>query len=92
LLNRRNPCRSQSHALAAFHANQHHRRISLATLFGLTAYSLGQQVARLAGWMALVFGLGILIVIVVAAVFVKRHEAQLTAEAEQALPGPLELP
>ena len=63
-----------------------------ATLFGLTAYSLGQQVARLAGWMALVFGLGILIVIVVAAVFVKRHEAQLTAEAEQALPGPLELP
>jgi hypothetical protein len=31
-------------------------------------------------------------VIVVAAVFVKRHEAQLTAEAEQALPGPLELP
>ena len=38
------------------------------------------------------FGLGILIVIVVAAVFVKRHEAHLTAEAEQALPGPLELP
>jgi Na+/phosphate symporter len=30
--------------------------------------------------------------VVVAAVFVKRHEAQLTAEAEQALPGPLELP
>jgi hypothetical protein len=29
---------------------------------------------------------------VVAAVLVKRHEAQLTAEAEQALPGPLELP
>ena len=63
-----------------------------ATLFGLTAYSLGQQVARLAGWMALVFGLGILIVIIVAAVFVKRHEAQLAAEAEQALLGPLKLP
>jgi membrane protein DedA with SNARE-associated domain len=59
---------------------------------GFTAYSLGQQVARLAGWMALVFGLSILIVIVVAAVFVKRHEAQLTAEAVQALPGPPELP
>jgi membrane protein DedA with SNARE-associated domain len=63
-----------------------------ATLFGLAAYSLGRQVERLTGRMALVFGLGILIVIVVAAVFVKRHEAQLTAEAEQALPGPLELP
>jgi hypothetical protein len=42
--------------------------------------------------MALVFGLGILIAIVVAAAFLRRHEAQLMAEAEQALPGPLELP
>jgi hypothetical protein len=37
--------------------------------------------------MTLVFGLGILIVIVVAAVFVKRHEAQLTAEAETGAAG-----
>ena len=63
-----------------------------ATLFGLAAYSLGRQIERLSGWMALVFGLGILIVIVVAAAFLRRHEAQLMAEAEQALPGPLELP
>jgi membrane protein DedA with SNARE-associated domain len=62
-----------------------------ATLLGLAAYSLGRQVERLTGRMALVFGLVVLIVIVVAAVFVKRREAQLTAEAEQALPGPLEL-
>jgi membrane protein DedA with SNARE-associated domain len=62
------------------------------TFYGLAAYSLGRQVERLTGWLALVFGLGILIVIVVAAVFVKRHEARLTAEAEQALPGPLESP
>jgi len=33
-LNRRNPCRSQSHALAAFHANQHYRRISLGDVIG----------------------------------------------------------
>jgi membrane protein DedA with SNARE-associated domain len=63
-----------------------------ATLLGLAAYSLGRQVERLSGWMVLVFALVVLIFIVVAAVFVKRHEAQLTAEAEQALPGPLELP
>ena len=63
-----------------------------ATLFGLAAYSLGRQVERLTGWMVLVFGLGVLFFIVVAAAFVRRHEAQLTAEAEQALPGPLELP
>jgi membrane protein DedA with SNARE-associated domain len=63
-----------------------------ATLFGLAAYSLGRQVERLTGWMVLAFGLVVLICIVVAAAFVRRHEAQLTAEAEQALPGPLKLP
>jgi membrane protein DedA with SNARE-associated domain len=63
-----------------------------ATLFGLAAYSLGRQVERVTGWMVLVFGLVVLICVVVAAAFVRRHEAQLTAEAEQALPGPLELP
>jgi hypothetical protein len=35
--------------------------------------------------------LAVLIFIVVAAIFVGRHEAQLAAEAEQALPGPLQL-
>jgi septation ring formation regulator EzrA len=42
--------------------------------------------------MVLVFGLVVLILVVIAAVFVRRHEAQLMAEAEEALPGPLELP
>jgi membrane protein DedA with SNARE-associated domain len=63
-----------------------------ATFYGLTVYSLGRQVERLSGWMVLVFALVVLILVVVAAVFVRRHEAQLTAEAEEALPGPLELP
>ncbi len=30
--------------------------------------------------------------VIVGGVFVKRHEAQLTAEAERAMPGPLKLP
>jgi hypothetical protein len=38
------------------------------------------------------FAIVILILIAAAATFVRRHEAQLMAEAEQALPGPLELP
>ena len=63
-----------------------------ATLFGLAAYSLGRQIERLTGWTVLVCSLVVLICIVIAAVFVKRHEAQLTAEAEQALPGPLQSP
>ena len=63
-----------------------------ATFYGLTVYALGRQVEQLSGWMVLVFALVVLILVVVAAVFVRRHEAQLTAEAEEALPGPLELP
>ena len=63
-----------------------------ATFYGLAAYSLGRQAEQLGGWMVFVLGLALLVFIVVAAVFVGRHEAQLTAEAEQALPGPLELP
>jgi membrane protein DedA with SNARE-associated domain len=62
-----------------------------AMFYGLAAYSLGRETEQLAGWMVLVFGLAVLIFIVVAAIFVGRHEAQLTAEAEQALPGPLQL-
>ncbi len=63
-----------------------------ATFYGLAAYSLGRQAEGLSGWIVFVLGLGFLIFIVFAAIFVGRHEAQLTAEAEQALPGPLELP
>ena len=63
-----------------------------ATLLGLAAYSLGRQVERLTGWMVLVFALVVVAFLVVAAGFVRRHEARLTAEAEEALPGPLELP
>jgi hypothetical protein len=42
--------------------------------------------------MVLVFGLVLVVLVVFATAFVRRHEAQLTAEAEEALPGPLELP
>jgi membrane protein DedA with SNARE-associated domain len=63
-----------------------------ATLFGLVAYSLGRQVERATGWMVLVLGLVVVSCIVVAAAFVRRNEAQLTTEAEAALPGPLKLP
>jgi len=63
-----------------------------ATFYGFAAYSLGWQAEQLGGRMMFVLGLGLLVFIVVAAVFVGRHEAQLTAEAEQALPGPLKSP
>jgi hypothetical protein len=39
-----------------------------------------------------VLGLAAVAFIIIAGNFVRGHEAQLTAKAERALPGPLELP
>jgi membrane protein DedA with SNARE-associated domain len=63
-----------------------------AAFFGIAAYFLGRQVERLAGSVVLICGLAALVALLIAASFVKGHEAQLVAKAERALPGPLELP
>jgi membrane protein DedA with SNARE-associated domain len=63
-----------------------------ASIFGFAAYMLGRQVERLAGPMFIVVGIAAVIVIAIGVNFVRRHEAQLAAEAERALPGPLHLP
>jgi membrane protein DedA with SNARE-associated domain len=71
-----------------------------ALFFGIGAYWFGRQFAHLAaswwflrgpsGW--IVFGVAAVIILIVLAVFVARHEAQLVAKAERALPGPLRVP
>jgi membrane protein DedA with SNARE-associated domain len=61
-----------------------------AGIFGFAAYMLGHQVEHLAGPLVIVVGIAALIVLAIGANFVGRHEAQLVAEAERALPGPLE--
>jgi membrane protein DedA with SNARE-associated domain len=66
--------------------------LAWASFFGFAAYYLGRQAERLAGPMVVVVGIVAVVVIVIAAIFVARHEAQLTAEAERALPGPLRWP
>jgi len=63
-----------------------------ATFFGLAAYSLGREVERLAGSMVIVLGIATVIAVIVAAGFLRRHESELVAQAEHALPGPLRLP
>ena len=60
-----------------------------AAFFGFAAYTLGRQIERVAGPLVMIIGAATVIVIVIAGIFVGRHEAQLTAEAERALPGPL---
>jgi membrane protein DedA with SNARE-associated domain len=63
-----------------------------ATFFGVAAYYLGKQVERLAGPVVLVCVIGFVVAVVIAVYFIKGHEAQLAAEAERALPGPLQAP
>ena len=63
-----------------------------AIFFGTAAYTLGRQVERLAGWGVVVLVIATVIVLVVGARFVRGHEVQLEAEAERALPGPLQSP
>ena len=63
-----------------------------AMFFGIAAYTLGRQVERLAGWGVIVLVIATIVVLAVAAHFVRAHEAQLEAEAERALPGPLQSP
>ena len=63
-----------------------------ASFFGFAAYMLGRQFERLAGPMVIVLGVATAVVIIAGAIFAARHEAQLTAEAERALPGPLKWP
>lgn len=63
-----------------------------ATFFGLAAYSLGRQVEQMAGWAMFVVGFLTIVILLALTIFAGRHEAQLTAKAERALPGPLRLP
>jgi membrane protein DedA with SNARE-associated domain len=60
-----------------------------ASLVGSAAYGLGSSVHRLSG----LIGAGLLVVALLAlvgmALFIRRNETKLLAEAERALPGPL---
>ena len=60
-----------------------------ASVFGFAAYMLGHQVEHVAGPLVIVIGIAALVALAIGANFVGRHEAQLVAEAERALPGRL---
>jgi membrane protein DedA with SNARE-associated domain len=63
-----------------------------AALYGGAAYELGREFERLEGPIVIILLLITVVGFIVGGVFVNRHEAQLTAEAERAMPGPLKLP
>jgi membrane protein DedA with SNARE-associated domain len=60
-----------------------------AAVFGFAAYFLGHEVEHVAGPVMIVIGIVAVVALAIGANFVGKHEAQLAAEAERALPGPL---
>jgi membrane protein DedA with SNARE-associated domain len=63
--------------------------VAWASLFGFAAYLLGHEMEHVAGPIMIVVGAIVVILVGIAALFIRNHEAQLVAEAERALPGPL---
>jgi len=63
-----------------------------ALIYGYAAYELGRQFEQMQGPVVIILAIITAVSVVVGAVFVKRHEAELTAEAERAMPGPLIVP
>jgi membrane protein DedA with SNARE-associated domain len=60
--------------------------------YGYGAYALGRQFERLQGPVVIFLAVITVVGFVVGGIFVNRHEAQLLAEAERAMPGPLKMP
>jgi len=63
-----------------------------AVIYGYAAYAAGREFERLEGPIVIVLAVATVVSFVVGGFFVKRHETQLAAEAERAMPGPLKLP
>jgi len=61
-----------------------------ATVFGLGGYLFGQTIRDFGGAISLALLAGGAVAAVAGFLFVRRHERQLSAAAERALPGPLE--
>jgi len=63
-----------------------------AVSYGYMAYALGREFEQLEGPLVIFLVVLTAVLFIAGGVFVHRHEAQLSAEAERAMPGPLKLP
>jgi len=63
-----------------------------STIYGVAAYLLGQQLLRLSGPVDAALAVAGVIVIIAAIVFLRRNEARLQREADEAMPGRVEAP
>jgi membrane protein DedA with SNARE-associated domain len=58
-------------------------------LYGLAAYSMGEEITRLSGPIGITSAAIALILVVTGTVLIRRHEEQLANEAERKFPGPI---
>jgi membrane protein DedA with SNARE-associated domain len=63
-----------------------------STIYGVAAYLLGQQLLRLSGRVDLALAIVGGAIIIAVIVFLRRNEARLQREADEAMPGPLKAP
>jgi membrane protein DedA with SNARE-associated domain len=61
-----------------------------AALYGVGAFVLGQTIQRFAGPVGIALGIGAAVVVLAFLIVLARNERRLEAEAERALPGPLD--
>ena len=65
--------------------------VAWASLMGGLGYMFGLQVEHIVGPLGILALIAVIFISIAAWMFFKRHEARLTREAEEALPGPLAL-
>jgi membrane protein DedA with SNARE-associated domain len=63
-----------------------------AVSYGYAAYALGREFEQLEGPLVIVLAIITVVLFIAGGIFIHRHEGQLAAEAERAMPGPLQLP
>ena len=66
--------------------------VAWAVIYGYAAYALGREFEQLEGPIVIALVLITIAGFIAGGIFVHRHETQLAAEAERAMPGPLKLP
>jgi len=62
-----------------------------AASYGYAAYAFGHQFRQLEAPAMVVLGIITIAIVIFGVVFIHRHEAQLIAKAQAALPGPLDV-
>jgi membrane protein DedA with SNARE-associated domain len=61
-----------------------------ATLYGVGGYALGDNIHRLTGPVGITTVVLAILAIIASLIFLRRNEERLEAEAERAMPGPLD--